>query len=325
MSTILVAKGRWDDYSQGPWFSTTYTVTAANGALLTSALAIFITLIGTRFWTMLAFMVHQLCASEDMKDLLHYQHQLIFRNDSSPLSVAWDVFRISLSWKNRVRRLKRRTSLFLAVPLICWAAFATAGVFGSRVTTPTYVDARVSIAPQSCGFLKWNIPVPSGMLWAVLSVDDGELAFGQHRTAFLTKALNYAKSCYGNKGSYFASCDLYPVQQLPYTAVSAAPCPFGGNRCYLGENTAYQMVTPWLNSHHDFGMNALSQNRIEYRRYATCSVLQVDNLKHSVSVPSGYPAVWSYSLGKLSVDDPFPYTYQAGDVQQNSGYPYTIR
>jgi hypothetical protein len=41
-----------------------------------SALATFVTLVGTRFWAIVAFTLHQLRASKEDKDGIHHQREL---------------------------------------------------------------------------------------------------------------------------------------------------------------------------------------------------------------------------------------------------------
>jgi hypothetical protein len=129
---------------------------------------------------------------------------------------------------------------------------------------------------------------------------------------------------YGTKSQNLASCNLYPATSLPYTTDSNAACPFGGNRCVLGDQSAFQMRTPWLNSHVHFGINAPPADRIEYRRTTTCSVINVTDLVSSVQTASGIIYSWHLGYtGSLTARTNVTYMYNDNTVNLDIGY--TIR
>lgn len=202
---------------------------------------------------------------------MHHQHQVIYRNNSSALSAAWSIFRLSLSWRGRARSNWLRMLACFFPPLISFFVFAVASIFSAKVTAPTYAGSQVKVVRRNCGFIDWSRAENehSTSSYSML---------GNYRIQMATAAKDYARRCYGHHAESERLCNTWPVSQLPYSANPRAPCPFGGNRCILGDDQAYEMTTPWLNSHEHFGINAVMENRIEWRKASTCSVVDVSDL-----------------------------------------------
>jgi hypothetical protein len=118
------------------------------------------------------------------------------------------------------------------------------------------------------------------------------MGFEQHTIQSAMDALAYATRCYNSVDSI--SCSALPQQKLDYAIRPQLSCPFGE----LCKGTAMQLSTKWLDSHHDFGINAPSKDRVQVRKNVTCAVLNVNNLVNVVSLPSGQTA-HQYLLGPV--------------------------
>lgn len=317
-----VATGFWYDQSLSGWSSSMITLEVMTGALLISALAVFITLVGGRFWAIVAFIVHQCRTTEDPRDGLFHQHQLVYRNGDSHLSVAMYLVRISWAWKRRARLNLLRTAAFLLPPLVCFAGFAVASLFSTKVTTPSYYANRVPVAPKNCGYLNWNAPENRNAFGNL--TDTGAHVYARWIGDKMSTAKNYARACYTQGIAESIACSQLPVQQLTYTADDAAPCPFTEGRCIQGANRAYRLTTPWFHSHEHFGINAAADQRVALRRVATCSVLNITDLTTVVNGPGS--SIYQYRLGSFGTSSPGPDapTYAVADSVQNSQMPYKI-
>lgn len=60
---------------------------------------------------------------------------------------------------------------------------------------------------------------------------------------------------------------------LPFAINQNATCPFESGACLFSDTEALEMDTGLLDSHEDFGINAAPQDRIQFRRVATCAPL----------------------------------------------------
>ncbi|KAK3998227.1 hypothetical protein QBC44DRAFT_376080 [Cladorrhinum sp. PSN332] len=317
--------GFWKDYSQSGWSSSMITVKIATGALIISGLTIFITLVGARFWAIVAFAIHQ-CRSKDLdKDGLHYQHQLVYRNSTSQLGTAWHLSRIGWAWRSRARLNFIRTVAFLLPPVLCFAAFAVASLFSTRVTTPPHLAARVRVSPRNCGYINWNSSENYDSEMKLTAA--GARTYAKWLTGMITSGKDYARSCYTTGTVDASSCSVLPVQQLPYTVDDSAPCPFHERRCALGRNSAYEMATPWLDSHTHFGINTPKAGRVSIRRVSTCSVLSVHDLASILDDPGSPYSTHLYRLGPfekggLATNNP---TFAVSDFTPSARIPYGLQ
>ncbi|KAH6867596.1 hypothetical protein B0T10DRAFT_534170 [Thelonectria olida] len=157
---IDVYTGTWVDYSHGRIVGATITLTARNGSVLVAALSIFLLLVGSQFWTILSFVIHQINATDRATDILHCQHQVIFRNAGTSVGAARELFALPFPWQHG-QRGSRDLSLtilrswawaFLALTNFCmWSA---AGLFSSAITKPA--DGNILIASGTCGIVYDN-------------------------------------------------------------------------------------------------------------------------------------------------------------------------
>lgn len=146
----------------------------------------------------------------------------------------------------------------------------------------------------------------------------------KYRNGASTTARDYARSCYGSKSQSIATCNLYTATSLPYDTDAGAACPFGGNRCLLGERGAFRMQTAWLDSHDHLGINAPKPNRVQYRRTTTCSVLNVTDRITTQASSSG--TVYTWHLGYTgSLTKRSNRTFNYNDNTQNLAISYTIQ
>lgn len=246
--------------------------------------------------------------------------QVIYRNGSSALGTAWTALQISWAWRKRAHNNLLRSFVVILPPLTVFAGFATASVLSAKVAAPPTAASQVKLLPRNCGYMDWS--TKSNAIGEV--TQDGGQVYGRFFVNDAIKARSYARSCYDDAPNTIGSCDLYPVSKLPYTTNDEAPCPFGGHRCILGDNRALQMQTPWLNSHEHFGINAPPQDRVEWRKTTTCSVLNVTDRVSTVYSNYGTTHVWhlGYS-GPLLRRTNQTYWYNENIVNLNLGY--TIR
>lgn len=275
------------------------------------ALATFVTLVGARFWVVIAYVTHQLRASDADTDGLHYQQQLIYRN-ASHLSAAWLILRLAWSWRGRVpaSSLLGRTAAFALLPLLSFVAFTAASVLTARVTR----SSRVSITPWNCGFLRWSQGA---------ATVEGKRVYDDWTSRAALKAQNYARSCYGDQDTAIASCEVFPVQTLPCQSSAGVLCPFQDGRCLANANgdLTYEMITPWLNSHDHFGLNVPKADRVECRRMATCAVLNISDMMHTIQRKTD--TEYYYYLGPTSPSSPV--TLELSDNTQNGGCGYSLK
>ena len=256
MSTYI---GLWINWSHGRVLGSTITLSARDGGLLTSFLAIFVSTAGAAFWAIVSFWLHQHFSRTGPQDGIHQQRQVILRNTSSPAGAAWQLLQLSWAWRNNAEKSFSRSLPSAIVALLTLGLFALAGIFSSEVTKAAG-NETILISP-SCGtFVPGNASSdPTSLQWRKKTVNDTKTA------------LSYARDCYGIAQNPL-NCNQYIQQRLTWKVNQNASCPFSDDIC-IGHNTAYEMDTGPIDSHRHLGINTPGSQRLSYRKVTTCSPL----------------------------------------------------
>jgi hypothetical protein len=322
MSSNQVQTGIWHNNSNPGAYATSLTIDVRTGAFLIAGLATFVTMVGGRFWAIVAFAIHQLRTTPADRDGIYHQQQAIYRNTSTGLGVIWLLLRVTWAWRGLAERNALCFFAFALPPLLCFAAFVAASVLSARVAAPSYAASAVRVRPENCGFLAF--PAPDDPQYNGLL---GEPAYGKWSNMKSREATNYARTCSGNSSSALTACNIFPVRALPYKTRTDAPCPFKGGRCALGENGAFELETQWIDSHQHLGINAIPSDRIFFRKATACSVIKIDDLTESYQ-SAGFN-VFNYHLGPGGANGggiaSANSTYRYLESAQNPGFSYMIR
>jgi hypothetical protein len=280
-------------------------------------LSTFIGLVGTAFWAIIAFVVHQLRARDTANDGVFFQHQIIYRNQGTALGALTDLCLVCWNWRKkkstgrRVSGLKQRTVYRSLPPIIIFLAFTATGVFVSEVAGPAYLSNNVRVKAARCGY--WAFDTTS---------EDGYFA-ESHKSVNDTQAgRQYSRSCY-HSDSISTNCGLYPMQMVPYNS-SMVPCPFlndptGHELCKPSGNKALQ-DTGYLDTNNLFGINAASQDRLLFRNVVTCSPIRANAyLNTSNTDASGY-TLWQFNMGGITKVTPYTYIYDTRTITDVASY-----
>ena len=289
------------------------------GSYLITGLATFVGLVGSAVWTLVAFAVHQLRAKPGSHDAVYFQHQIVFRNDTSAPHAIFHLVKICFFWRGKqVRHLKRRSCFAVLSPVLVFAGFTLAGLFVGQVAIPDYLSNNVKVGNSTCGFVDFNETSEAGLRGFDIK---------QVNATFNTRA--YAKNCY-ELNSQVADCSLYPVPRLPYTS-SFAHCPFGNDPsgevlCIPGAEGALQLDTGLLDTCGYLGINVAKKDRVLFRKRVTCSPIRVHDYVVVVQPQTTDMPILQYNMGYV-VGDPansnFTYSYNAYAGIDNIGYQIT--
>lgn len=129
--TSDVQLGYWTNWAHGKVHGSTITRTSRDGALLTAAIAVFVTFAGTRFWKLCTFALHLCLSDEKPQDSVYHQRQAVLRNSSDTFSTTWRLWTVVWAWRKKDRGLWRRVIPFVAGSLLVGLALTAAGIFSS--------------------------------------------------------------------------------------------------------------------------------------------------------------------------------------------------
>jgi hypothetical protein len=257
-NVTTIYKGPWVNWSYGAVRGSTITLSARNGAILTSFIATFITIVGAQFWKILCLIFHQTRASKERKDGLYHQHQNILRNSYTPGGAAWSFALQSWYWWGRAHHSLLRSLPWALFSVFYLVAFALLSVFGSSEVTKAAGKGRLLQASR-CGF------------WLADGSAAGDSSFAVQELVNSRSAAAYARDCYGGADDPLR-CNIFASPHINWKA-NKANCPFKDSICY--ENNIYSMETGLVDSHHDLGVNTPENERLQYRKVTTCSVLRL--------------------------------------------------
>ena len=296
--------GLWTDWSHGSIAGATLTLTKRDGGLLIAFVALFVTVTGERFWSIVSFIAHMILSREAPQDGIYHQRQAILRNSSSSSSGLWKLLRISWAWRrHRNASLFKQTFPSLLLSFVILPAFTVASIFSSRVATST--GGEVLVSNLNCGkFYRGNIP-PDSL--------DSVNAYVVHRMQFSS---NYALLCYGNTSSV-EDCPTFLRQSLPFNITRNNACPFPGQESICRNSSGtIRLDSGFINSHSDFGINAPPQNRFLYRSVMECAPLRNKGYTQRINVTLGsnsstpYPVI-DFFYGSTSESSKTTYRYSA--------------
>jgi hypothetical protein len=293
--------GPWINWSRGLVLGSTITLSARNGAILTSFIATFVTIVGAQLWKIICFILHQSRASQEPEDGLYHQHQNVFRNSNTPGGAAWSFMLQSWYWWGRARQSFRRSLPWALFSILYIVIFAVLSVFGSSEVVKAAGQDRL-IRGSQCGY--WNTD----------GTDTGQGSFGAKLLRDSQNAATYARDCYAGSADML-KCNAYAIPHIKWEG-KQAECPFKDGICY--RNNTYQMDTGLIDSHHDLGINMPQKERLKYRRVATCSVL--DNEGYIDNNVTTELTKWNY--GPTSVTN-YTFSYKWLSMRANIGY--TVR
>jgi hypothetical protein len=172
------------------------------------------------------------------------------------------------SWRNILNNIK------YVIPLSLWLLFAASIFMGLAIggTAVSYLqsDSLALTTSPTCGF--WVIPENTRrMVYAWSQAEE--------------QAANYYRDCYEAAPS-IQQCNIFAHNEQLSNTTDNDDCPFLGNVCLLGPNSAVTFDTGYVDSN-TLGINSV--RRPYYRRKTTCAPL----------VTEGYVDVWDHYSGFL--------------------------
>lgn len=311
--TFEIHLGLWTNWSHGPIFGRTLTVSRQNADLIIAFTGVFITFVGVRFWRILSLACHRFLSSSYPQGALYHQRQVILRNSPSADSAFVSFVGLCWAWRHTSERVLRRLCLLFLLSVLCSATFVIAGGFSSRIST--LAGAEALLRGTAC----------SSLLYYVTNVTTTKETFAAANawgTQSLTNAFNYAQQCYTSfSSSQGTSCLTYVRPQLSGRQNKSASCPFKESLCR--DPTANLLLdSGYLDSHFDFGLNSPPNERILIRNVLHCAPLVTEGnmftRNDSMIIFDYGPAVTQDSELNLKLQN---FTYMVADYTGNYLFP----
>ncbi|KAK5629356.1 hypothetical protein RRF57_005071 [Xylaria bambusicola] len=266
--------GQWTNWSRGPIFGATLTVTQRDGNLIIAFAAFFVTLVASRAWRIVCVSCHQVFSSSKPQDALYHQRQVILRNSSSPQSTLWNLMQLGWGPKGSSIRKVGKTIGLASLALVCLAGF----------TVVTYVlpylsssaGDEVLLRPGRCGFLDTSL---------ITNATEYNVMVPPLIANLVTNAANYATQCYANSSGTL-NCTVFIRDRIPTLVQFNATCPFQESVC-RGNTSNLLLDTGYVNSHDHFGINTPLKDRVLFRRTLHCAPLVTKGYTTTLRSSSG--------------------------------------
>ncbi|OCK78531.1 hypothetical protein K432DRAFT_394700 [Lepidopterella palustris CBS 459.81] len=308
--------GHWINWSYGVVQGSTITMSKRDGAILTAAIAIFLTFAGARFWRIIAFMICLFLAKDSPQDGVYHQRQAILRNSSSAFASAWNFSLIVWAWRDKHCHAWRRVIPFIATALLTGLALSAASVLSGQISSS--MGNEVLLSGKHCGALDMESNSDEAAFTAMAYFSQLEEA-----------ALQRAEQCYP-PGTFTESCSTFIKPSFPLSKIRNASCPFEPSICQ-SDSSNLVIDTGYLNSHFDLGFNAPPSERILFRHRMHCAPLVLDGYIKLVNVTESSNASFGqngpnvnmeYYYGQNTAPMSFRnWTYQYPYNQNNAYFP----
>jgi hypothetical protein len=199
-----------------------------------------------------------------------------------------------------VRSFRKTITLVLA-GLVHLIAFAATGILSSHIST---VGDEVLLAQSPyCG--SWVPPQSSGIM--TQSAMAWDVAYYSYGTEATQASDQYVQNCLAQSQS-LPECNMFMKTRFNWTS-TITPCPFDG-LCLGPSNTPLYMDSGLLDSRNDLGINARDEDRVQWRRNATCAPITTEG--YVTSGNSSFSVSQEQSIEGISVSGnvylPFNYT-----------------
>jgi hypothetical protein len=259
--------------------------------------------------------LHFVYSSQKPTDALHHQRQVLLRNSANPESGLLTLSYLMWSWRRCSSKPWVRLFAVTATALLCTAGFTVASGFSSRVSGA--MGTEVLLGGQNCAIYNSTV---AGTLDRNLD--------RMYRAKLTQNWANYAQQCYssGVDASRLLECSTFVKQRLGSEIQTNASCPFHPSLC-KSQNGNLLIDTGYLDSHDDFGINTVAQDRFQLRRVIHCAPLVTEGRTSQFNLTADrsytqyyYGQTRSPSLQSISVAN-FTYEY-TNDAEYEFAYTH---
>jgi hypothetical protein len=245
----------------------TITTTTKTGNILVALMAILTTLGTNHFWTLVVFGYHQMRVNTSPRDGLLVQQQALIRTLPGPFAMLTDWLKLWWVWRKRVNRALIRCVPLVALAIIFAALTIAVGIFSSYLADGTNIT--VLVQSPYCGpvdFLGDDVEGPRANfnIWS-----------HEYMKSTADLAAAYERDCYANRTAMPERCRIFTRPTLPFQQQRVA-CPFEPSMCKNISEPGLAIDTGMLDLAGHFGFNLAARDKVQFRRKATCAVLELD-------------------------------------------------
>lgn len=276
VETQYVKHGYWVNLERGPILGGTITTDVRTGTVMIALLAILVTIATAHLWNLVVFGMHMARADGRPADGLFQQQQALLRTAAAPTSMLAEWVKLWWIWRGRTTKALSRSFLLVSLTSLFAAATVVAGVFSSYVVDTS--NLHVLVSSPDCGPMR---PSEGNTFSA------GNLAFLDYSSKLESLSMPYAQECYQESESLPSRCQIFIQPNTPLLP-KRIDCPFSDAVCKNFTQPGVVVDSGLVDANDIFGWNLQSDQRLKYRRKATCAVLKAQEYQ-TVFEAKDYP------------------------------------
>ncbi|KAI0192794.1 hypothetical protein F4808DRAFT_475459 [Astrocystis sublimbata] len=277
--------GTWTNWSRGPVFGRTLTITRESGNPLIAFTAVFVGFVASRFWRIVCLCLHRCYSTSQPRETTHHQRQIILRNSTAPEAALWTTLTLLWAWRKLPNRKLAGFLPTLLLAVICIAAFTAASGFSSSISTA--VGDEVLISAPNCA-------IPDGG-----DGSDSTLTYSDV-SGKLNDAANYAQQCYedNENKNITGACNKFARTALKTSSASYnASCPFDNKIC-RNQDSNVRLDTGYIGND-ELGLNLPAGLGFGWRYVLHCAPLETEGYTDHVVDEQGIGHARFYYGGNL--------------------------
>jgi hypothetical protein len=124
---------------QGRVLGSTLTVPDQYAFIINSLFTIFVTAIGGYTWSIICYVFYQFRATQDERDGLYHEKQVILRTGLPATTLLWRFLRLAWAWRSHTSHAFLRTGPLASITLFHILVVLLLGTFSSKVTDTSNV------------------------------------------------------------------------------------------------------------------------------------------------------------------------------------------
>jgi hypothetical protein len=196
----------------------------------------------------------------------------MLRTLPTPSSVIADTVKLWWAWRKNTERAFLRSFILIALAFVFVVSTVAASVFSSLIISTGTIEVLVD--SPFCGGISNR-----GIANRTANSFTGPI---------FSLAPSWAETCYKN-GSLPKACNFWMQPNIPLT-VQDSPCPLP-DPAWCNTTKAVSIDTGLLDVFKTFGLNLGAEERVQFRRKTTCSILPIAGAYDVVDLEDS-PKLW---------------------------------
>lgn len=265
LDSKYIHRGGWTNWNENLFDGGRITTSKQAADLLMVFIGIFLVLMEAGLCSLITFGIFLWHRRDKVgrrsRDALWHQGQTVLRNSGDFMSIAGKYIALWQAYGWKKPQVALRVAPVVVLGVLTSGVFLLALPFLTTFVMLNEDGNEVLIKSKQCG------------LWEI-ETDKVTARRTTESSIRWTTAMQYVDSCYEASGDS-GLCDNFLYKRKLEWDKSSVTCPFDDSACLGDDLPARKIMTKVLDTHWDLGLNAPPKDRVQFRRSATCSPIDL--------------------------------------------------